>query len=224
MSALTTAIQSTTSTPTSNSSSSGSSQSTSQLNAFNEQDFMKMLTAQLQHQDPTHPMNEQQLASEMAQFSTATGVDTLNSNVSQLIAGQKADSLAKASSLIGKQVMTSGDALVANNQGQAQGAFNLSGAASDVKINVLDSSGKTVGYMDLGSQSAGTHTFNWDKGSPNQAYQFSIQAANSQGTAVPSTTASLYKVNGVSSSNNSIKLTLDGSPNSLALSQVQQVI
>lgn len=223
MGALTSPLQATTGVSPA-SSTRGSGQSAGKFNAFNEQDFMKLLTAQLKHQDPTSPMKEQQLASEMAQFSTATGINTLNNHTSTLISGQKAGALAKASGLIGKQVMTSGNALVSDNNGHAKGAFTLSKAASNAAVHVINGNGKEVGKVNLGSLSAGVHTFSWDSGKPNTAYRYVVEASNSQGQAVSATSSSLYTVKGVSQSGNSVSLTLADNPNPLALSQVQKVL
>ncbi|HYW76214.1 MAG TPA: flagellar hook capping FlgD N-terminal domain-containing protein [Gammaproteobacteria bacterium] len=228
MSALNAPLQPTTSiqpsTAATASSSGSNANSTSGLNSLNEQAFMKLLTTQLQHQDPTQPVQEQQLAAEMAQFSTATGVDTLNNNVSKLISSQQTSALAKASALIGKQVTTGGNALVTDSQGAAHGAFTLPQSAMGVRVNVVDGSGKTVDHVSLGVLGAGTHTFTWNNGSANQAYQFNVTALDSQGNAINATPSSLYTVNGVTTSGNNIELNLAGNPSPLALSQVQQVL
>ncbi|MGN8158771.1 flagellar hook assembly protein FlgD [Salinisphaera sp. RV14] len=203
---------------------SSSSTSSSAFNQINEQSFLKLLTTQLQHQDPTQPVKEQQLAGEMAAFSTATGVNTLNNTAQGMASTQTASALSKASALVGKQVTTSGDALVTNASGHATGAFKLNSAAKNVAVNVADASGKTVGQVSLGALGAGTHTFQWANGSPNQAYQFSVAASNSGGGSVTATPASLYTVTGVQSSGGAVSLSLAGSPNSLALSNVQQIL
>lgn len=216
--------QTTPATQTNSSSGSGSSTSTSAFNQINEQSFLKLLTTQLQHQDPTQPVKEQQLAGEMAAFSTATGIDTLNNTTQSMASTQTASALSKASALVGKQVTTRGDALVSDASGQATGAFTLNSAAKNVIVNVADASGKTVGQVSLGSLGAGTHTFKWAKGSPNQAYQFSVAGRNSSGGSVTATPSSLYTVTGVQSSGGSVSLNLAGSANSLALSNVQQIL
>lgn len=209
---------------TQSNSSSGSQKSTSAFNQINEKSFLKLLTTQLQHQDPTQPMKEQQLAGEMASFSTATGVNTLNKTAKHMASTQKASALSRASSLVGKQVTTKGDSLVTNSNGKATGAFKLNNAAKNVRVNVINSNGKTVGHVSLGSLGAGTHTFNWANGSPNQAYRFSVAAQSSSGGSVSATPSSLYTVTGVNSSGGSVNLNLAGSANSLALSKVQQVL
>lgn len=228
MSSLNAPLNATTSiTPASKtqaSASAASSTSSSAFNQLNEQSFLKLLTAQLQHQDPTQPVQQQQLASEMAQFSTATGVNTLNGNVGNLLSAQSAGALAQASALVGKQVTTAGNALVTDANGQATGAFALSGPAQSVKVDVANAAGKQIAQVDLGTLSAGNHKFNWADGSPNQAYQFSVNATAAGGGAVTATPSSLYTVDGVKASGNSINLNLVGNPNPLALSKVQQVL
>jgi flagellar basal-body rod modification protein FlgD len=197
--------------------------STGQFNALNEQAFMTLLTTQLQHQDPTNPVNEQQLAAEMAQFSTATGIGTLNDNVGQLVATQKAGALAKAAGLIGQQVATPGDALITDSQGTANGAFKLADSATDVRVNVLDGAGKTVDRIDIGALGPGSHTFAWKDGSPSQAYQFSVSALGADDKAVDAATLSLYRVNGVQSTAGGLALSLANNPSPLPINTVEQV-
>lgn len=214
------------SNPTANVQPAASSQvaGSSQLNAINEKTFMQLLTAQLQHQDPTHPVSEEQLAAEMAAFSTATGIDTLNTTASQIASGQQSGSLGTASGLIGKQVATAGNALVTDSSGKAQGAFTIPAATTDATVSVQDSSGATVGTLNLGALGAGVHTFSWSGGSPNQAYTFAVTAKDSQGQALTATTSSLYTVNGVTLANGAIQLELANNSVPLALSKVQQVL
>lgn len=214
------------SSPTPNVQPSSSSQisGSSSFNALNQKDFMQMLTAQLQHQDPTHPVSESQLAGEMAAFSTASGVETLNNTASGIASGLKTASLSKATGLIGKQVLTTGNALITDSQGNAQGAFTLPAAASTSTVKVKDGSGQTVGTINLGPLGPGVHTFKWSGGSPNQAYTFSIAANDAQGKSLSATTASLYTVNGVNLSNGSVLLDLANNSVPLALSKVQQIL
>lgn len=225
MSSLTAPLNATTSVaPDSSQSSASSHLSTSAFNQLNEKSFLKLMTTQLQHQDPTQPVSQTQMASEMAQFSTATGIDSLNSGVNDIASAQQAGALSKAAGLVGKQVTTNGNALVTNNSGSANGAFALSGPAKDVRVTVSNADGETIDHVDLGRLGAGSHTFGWNKGSPNQAYQFSVDATDGNGAAVQSATSSLYTVNGVQSIGGAAELNLAGNSVPLALSKVQQVL
>ncbi|HEX7326805.1 MAG TPA: flagellar hook capping FlgD N-terminal domain-containing protein [Rhodanobacteraceae bacterium] len=198
--------------------------STSQFNSMNSQDFMQLLTTELQHQDPDDPVNETQLAGEMAQFSMATGINTLNTNVESLLQGQSASQLAGAAALIGKQVATAGNALVTDGSGHASGAFSLAAPAAQSSVQIVDASGKTVGSVPLGNLGAGLHTFAWTDGKPNAAYTFVLSASGADGQTVGSTPYSVYQVSGVTHTGSGTALALSGNPNALPISNVVQVL
>lgn len=200
------------------------STSTSQFDAMNSQDFMQLLTTELQHQDPDDPVNETQLAGEMAEFSTATGVNTLNTNIESMLQGQSAGQIASAAALIGKQVATAGNAAVTDSAGDATGAFNLSAAATHASVQIVDASGNTVGNVPLGSLGPGLQTFKWSGGQPNTAYTFVVSASGADGQSVGSTPYSVYQVAGVSQASGGTSLSLAGDPDPLPIGSVLQVL
>ena len=63
--------------------------------------FLKLLVAQLQHQDPTSPQDSSQWTAQMAQFST---VEQLSNLATSTAASAKQSSMAQAVSLIGHEV------------------------------------------------------------------------------------------------------------------------
>src|SRR5215475_8695727 len=115
---------------------------------LSEANFFQLLTAQLEPQDPLNPMTGDQFAAELAQFSTASGVQNLQANVS----GQQ------AVGLVGHNIAVGGNTLVLNASGAATGAFDLSSAASNVSVAVTYASGKTVANLNLGAMPAGAQT------------------------------------------------------------------
>jgi len=120
-----------------------------------ESDFLTLLTTQLQHQDPLNPQSPSDLAAELAQFSTASGVQTLNSAFNS-------GSAMQAASLVGKNVAVAGNTMVLGANGTAPGAFNLSAAAKDVTVTIADAAGNLIGTIDLGAMAAGNQTFGWN--------------------------------------------------------------
>jgi len=83
-----------------------SSSSTSNITQLSEQelgkeDFLKLLVAQMQNQDPTNPVDNKDLILQMSQFSTLEATQNLNNNMTDFI---KASNLSTATSMIGKQV------------------------------------------------------------------------------------------------------------------------
>src|SRR5215472_15604231 len=106
---------------------------------LSQNDFLQLLTAQLEHQDPLNPMSGDQFAAELAQFSTASGVK----NLQTAFAGQE------AVGLVGHNVAVSGNTMVLSQSGSATGAFNLSSAANNVTVSIADSTGKAVANLNL---------------------------------------------------------------------------
>ncbi|MCW5662265.1 MAG: flagellar hook assembly protein FlgD [Piscinibacter sp.] len=126
--------------------------------------FLKLLVAQMQNQDPLNPMDNAQVTSQMAQISTVTGIEKLTSTVSGLTSQFMQMQALQGASLVGRDVIVPGN-LVDINDGVGQGGFELTGPADAVKVEILSPSGQIVKTLQLGAQSAGTHSFDWEAGS-----------------------------------------------------------
>ncbi len=206
------------------SSSTTASGPTGQMNQMNQQDFLQLLTTQLQHQDPANPVSDSQLAAELAQFSTASGVNALNQKVQGLQQSAATSRLTRSVALVGHQVLTTGDALVPGSSGDATGAFKLQQDAADVNVAVVNGAGKVVGRVALGAQAAGLHTFQWSAGQPDTAYRFVVQATGTGGNTLAATPYSVFRVAGVHLSGGQAMLDLANEPQPLSVSQVQDVL
>jgi flagellar basal-body rod modification protein FlgD len=187
---------------------------------LNENDFLQLLTAQLEHQDPLNPTSPDQFASELAQFSTATGVQNLAQNVS----GQQ------AIGLVGQNVAVSGNALVLPQGGSATGAFNLNSAASNVAVTITNTAGKPVATLNLGPLAAGTQNFSWNgAGSggatlPPGTYRFGVTATGASGAPIAAIPYAVVQVTGVGLGGQSEPtLDLAGGFAPVPLSAVQQI-
>ncbi|MGC2200785.1 MAG: FlgD immunoglobulin-like domain containing protein [Stellaceae bacterium] len=188
-----------------------------------EDDFLRLLTAQLQHQDPLNPLSGAEFAAELAQFSTANGIHDLENTLT----GMSAQS---AVGLIGHNVAISGNALQLGQNGGATGAFTLSAAAKSVSVTVTDATGKAVANLNLGPMAAGSQTFSWDGTGgggtrlPPGSYGFAINAVGSNGAAVTASPYAVVAVQGVSlGGQNGPMLDLGAGLAPVPLSAVQQV-
>lgn len=203
--------------------SANSSASAATSGTLTESDFLTLLTTQLENQDPLNPQNPSDFAAELAQFSTASGVQTLNTTLG-------AGSGVQAANLVGKNVAVSGNALLLSN-GSAQGAFNLSAAASDVKVTITNTSGSVVDVVDLGAMGAGNQNFTWNGQSPTGAtqssgtYSYSVNAtaASSANTVTATPYAVVPVTSVVMGGTNGPMLDLGGGLAPVALSSVQEV-
>jgi flagellar basal-body rod modification protein FlgD len=98
---------------------------------LSEQDFLNLLVTQMTQQDPLNPMTNQDMLSQMVQFSTLQGNTSMQSTLAGL---QSSQSLLDANSLIGRQV----DLLVDPKGGTAQGVVSgvdISSGAAQIVVN-----------------------------------------------------------------------------------------
>jgi len=219
----------TSSTPASGSSaaSSAASAATSAAStAVNEQDFLQLMTTQLQDQDPLNPVSNSDFFSQIAQFSEVSGIDQLNSSFTSLASQLSSSQTLQAASLIGQSV------LVAGSTGQL-GSSGLFGAvqvpaSGDVTVQIRNASGALVNTLDLGVQSAGTVPFTWNgtdsSGNAAATGAYSISAQVGSGSSAQSATTDVAaQVLSVTPSASGLMLDLAGL-GEVPFSQVQQII
>jgi flagellar basal-body rod modification protein FlgD len=173
--------------------------------------FLKLLVAQMQNQDPLNPMDNAQVTSQMAQINTVNGIEKLNTTVEGL-SGQFAQLQAlQGATLVGRDVVVPGNILDIND-GVGQGGFELAGPADHVKVEVLSPSGQVVGTLNLGAQSSGMHSFDWNAGSADntQGLRFRV-TATSGAVNTAATTLMRDRVDAVSTTGNTFNLELHNS-------------
>lgn len=147
--------------------------------------FLTLLVAQLQNQDPTSPMDNAQLTSQMAQISTVSGIEKLNDTVSSVTSQFNQMQMLQGSSLIGHTVLTEGNGLAVTEEGQATAAFELAGKAANVTVTITNASGELVDTVEMTGLDAGRNYFTWDgskyTGDKSQL-QYSVKASNAEST------------------------------------------
>jgi flagellar basal-body rod modification protein FlgD len=215
----------TSSTPASSGNSSAGAASTAANLAVNEQDFLQLMTTQLQDQDPLNPVSNSDFFSQIAQFSEVSGIDQLNGAFSSLSSQLTSGQSLQAAGLIGQNVLVSGSSGQLTSNGLS-GAVQVP-ASGDVTVGIYNSSGSLVNTLDLGVQSAGTVPFTWNgqdaNGNAQSAGTYIIQAQVGSGSsAQTANTEVAAQVLSVTPSSSGIMLNLQGL-GQVALSQVQQI-
>ena len=204
-------------------STSSTTQKNTDPNAMQDR-FLKLLVAQLQHQDPMNPMDNAQMTTQMAQINTVTGIQQLNQTVqslSQQFAGMQ--QLAGVS-LIGRSILAEGDALSVS-AGKGQGLFDLDQAATDVKVEVVTPGGNVVGTVPLGALDGGRHAFEWDVSGYSgdaSALHYRVVAANGK-DAVTATPLMQQPVLATGTDAKGLTLTL-GNGSTVAYSAIRGVV
>lgn len=124
-------------------------------------DFLKLMTTQLQSQDPFKPMDSAQFLGQIAQFSTVSGIQSLNEGFSSLASGLGASQALQGASLVGRQVQIAGDQVALGAEGGTTASATL-GTSGTVTAIVRDASGAVVRRLDLGTRAAGEVAIAWD--------------------------------------------------------------
>lgn len=127
-----------------------------------QEDFIKLMTAQMNHQDPMKPMENGDFLSEMAQFSTVSGLKEIKDAFNGLATSLKSSQALQASSMVGRTVLVPGSMSTFSEGTPMKAAVDLETNVSDLKISIMDDKGALVKEIDLGNKAAGVIHFSWD--------------------------------------------------------------
>ena len=152
--------------------------------------FLRLLTTQLQHQDPLEPMDATKFTDQLVSYSQVEQQINTNANLASLIALTKSSIGANAITYLGKNVLTTGPQSALEN-GAAKWRYALGSDANTLQLTIKDSSGHTVRTM-TGDKTVGIHEFTWDGKNdggidqPAGTYTLTVTAKQQDGTAVSS--------------------------------------
>lgn len=184
--------------------------------AMGKDAFLKLLVAQIAHQDPLKPMDDTAYVAQLAQFSSLEQQTNSNKMLELLATQQQGLANTASLGLVGKNVTVHGGSVTLGNDGIGSVApFTLGDSADKVTVTVRDASGNTIRTMDLGAQKNGRTDFRWDGRSdsgvsqPAGRYTVSVNAVKTNGQQVAVDQQSTGKVQAVSFDGGITKLILD---------------
>jgi flagellar basal-body rod modification protein FlgD len=173
--------------------------------------FLKLLVAQMQNQDPLNPLDNAQVTSQMAQINTVSGIARLNETVQGLNTQFVQMQALQGAALVGHDVIVPGNTLSIAD-GTGQGGFELTSPADAVKVEVLNAGGHVVDTLQLGAQTAGRHSFDWNASKAGTDTNLTFRITATSGAATLSSTALMRdKVDAVSTSGDTLMLDLERS-------------
>jgi len=186
--------------------------------ALGKDQFLKLLIAQLRYQDPMNPMQGDQMATQLAQFSSLEQLQQINANLTnqQTSSGTLLGAVQSTAAIntIGHTVVAIGNQLQVGGANAATSVEATFGsAATKATLHIFNASGSEVGSQSLGSVGAGKQTFNLGKMTEGLApgtYTYTIDATDGSGTAVAVQTYTTARIDGVSSGQNGLVLTAGG--------------
>jgi flagellar basal-body rod modification protein FlgD len=218
-------------TGTGTSSGSSTANSASSLGTLGGTDFITLMLAQLQNQDPTSPVDSNTFLTQLAQLSEVQGITSLNTSFGGLSTSLTSNQAMQASSLLGHQALVnSSTATIAAAGATVTGAVNVPQSTSQVELSITNSSGTLVSQINLGAQSAGLANFSWNgttvNGSqaPAGTYTLTAQYAGATSGSAAATTLVNGTVESVSMGAGSTGLTLNvAGVGSVPFSGLQQI-
>jgi flagellar basal-body rod modification protein FlgD len=222
----TTPTSTTNTTNTTNSTTSSTGVAGAQQLAGNFNEFLTLLTTQLQNQDPLDPLDTNQFTQQLVEFSSVEQQVNMNSNLQTLISLQQTSEATSAMQYLGSSVTLSGStATLTSSSSPATWSFNSPSPATG-KVTITSSTGQTA-YTGTVSLNSGTQSYTWNgQGNngitwPAGQYTVAITATGANGQPVTVSTQIQGTVSGVNLSQSPPQITVNGQ--NYAISAVQSI-
>jgi len=189
--------------------------------------FMTLLVTQMRNQDPLNPLDNAQVTSQLAQLSTVTGIDKLNTTLQALQSSYQTSQSLQAASMIGHGVLVPGNQ-IRLSEGKSIFGVEMNEAADNVQVIVRNSAGVEVHKLSLGAQETGIVPAAWDGKTsggtqlPDGVYTFEVVATRGDAKAA-ATALSFGEVVSVTTSGQGVKLNMPGL-NSVGMTDVRQIL
>ena len=130
-----------------------STSTTKNKDTIDAQDFMSLLVAQLKNQDPLNPMDNQQFAVQLAQFSQLEQLVSINGKIGDDKAAT--GDLSSLASYLGHEVITNSSEVTVKGNNGGEIAFELASDADEVEVQLVDATGNIVERKSLGEMAKG---------------------------------------------------------------------
>ncbi len=148
--------------------------------SLGQDEFMKLMVAQLNNQDPTKPLENAEFLSQLAQFGTVNGITELQTSFNSLTTSLQSNQALQASTMVGRTVAVPANTVNVEAGKAIEGAVDLTGSTGELNLLIKNSSGQVVKELNLGAHQEGEVSFKWDglddSGSAVPAGQYSIIA------------------------------------------------
>jgi len=171
--------------------------------SLGKEDFLQLLVAQLQAQNPLDPQKAEDFSAQLAQFSALEQMTNVNANLDQIQKFEQAVNNSSLVNLIGKNIDSPGRQFDFKAGEVKTLNFSLNEDAKQVEVNVLDSAGNKVTTLKLNDLAAGNNQALWNgtdgegKTVSPGAYTFEVKAQNAKGDEIPAQTFISGKISDV---------------------------
>src|SRR5690242_7989654 len=165
--------------------------SASSNGAMGKDAFMKLLVAQISHQNPLKPMDDTAFVAQLAQFSALEQTMGINKRLDDLATRQQGAANTALGTLVGKNITVRGTMTTLDSSGVgAPISFSLGANCTSCEVKIADSTGKAIRTINVGGKPAGLTKISWDGRSddglaqPPGPYTISVVAKNGDAPVV----------------------------------------
>ena len=177
--------------------------SATNVNIMGKDDFLRLLVAQLEAQDPLNPMESTDFTAQLAQFSSLEQLQNMNSALGGISTAQSVQTNSQAVGFIGKTISAVGDTVQVIDGNSQDLQFTLADNAAGSYITIYDGSGNYIRQIESGGMTTGDQSVSWDGmdylGSrvPDGVYTYNVSAIDAAGNSVGVTQFASGVVTGV---------------------------
>ena len=158
--------------------------------ALGKDEFVKLLVAQMTHQDPLNPMDGTQMASQLAQFSSVEQLMNIGAKLDSQVGGSasllEAMDRNAALGMIGRSVTAISDELTVSKHAAGVLQAEVPSAGGHVRAHILDASGHELGMVDYPAMAGGRQTLDLTSGLrnvPDGSYTVKLELLDANGAA-----------------------------------------
>jgi flagellar basal-body rod modification protein FlgD len=170
-----------------------STTSTGTSAADQTQNFLKLLIAQIQNQDPMAPMDASTMTAQMSQLNMVSSIGSMNTSMSAMLAQMQSVNFMNQAALIGHSPAVAGSGISFDGTNQVMLGTSSTNPLQSVVATITDASGTTINSVSLGSTQAGMTNFVWNgqdangQTVPAGMYYLSLTGVDAQGAAASPT-------------------------------------
>jgi flagellar basal-body rod modification protein FlgD len=126
------------------------------------QNFLKLLIAQIQNQDPMAPMDASTMTAQMSQLNMVSSMANMNTSMTAMLSQMQSVNFMNQAALIGHSPAVAGNAIAFDGENQVMLGANAENPLKSVIATITDASGNVVNSVDLGNINAGMSNFIWN--------------------------------------------------------------
>lgn len=172
--------------------------------SLGKDDFLRIMLTQMKNQDPTNPFKAEQMATEVAQFTSVEQLQNVNQNLNRMSGQNRPLEQMAMTNIIGKVVTIDRERFPHVEGESDELSFNLPKNAKELRVIITNDLGEEIYQRDLGEQKSGRVEFSWDGIKSNTLaakagnYRFKVDAKDENGKKIEITSQTQSKVIGVS--------------------------